>query len=81
MSPTSQDIVVNTSISMKSFAFVTALLFVCIAAVHYVRAEVSQVCVSDMSVEQAQRNLLMAVCNQMKAGFINNLQASSVHMR
>lgn len=66
---------------MKSFAFITALLFVCIAAIRYVRAEVLQVCVSDMNVEQAQRNLLMAVCNQMKAGFINNLDASHIHMK
>lgn len=66
---------------MKSIAFIATIFLAGIAAVGLARAADLQVCAPVMNVEQAHRNLVMAVCNQMLPGFINNMDIGSARMK
>lgn len=45
-----------------------------------VRAEEPQSCAATLDVEQAHRNLIMAVCNQMHPGFISRMETGTTRM-
>lgn len=47
-----------------------------------VRVEEPQSCPATMNVEQAHRNMIMAVCNQMQPGFIDRMMETggTMHM-